>query len=101
MARCAEAEKSALEKLGKIILAATIDAEGANYVEYISRQLAKDRAAEGNGLQKGKGRRRRYGVWKQPQEFVSGRIPAAEAQKVCYQKWQPVQFPKPPKRKFI
>lgn len=133
MARCAEMEKHALEKLGNIIVAATIDAEGADYVERFSRQLAKDKitagkdegtAAQGRTEKMGGRPQSKHngniawhgsqcnesmawhepqhveGVnWHEPQCFESGRIAAADAERIGYQKWEPMQFPRNRKRK--
>ncbi len=166
MARCAEMEKHALEKLGNIIVAATIDAEGADYVERFSRQLAKDKITagkdEGTAAQGrtekmgGRPQSKRNGniawngsqcnesvawhepqhvesmgwhgtqhvesmgwhepqhvegmgwhgaqcngsmAWHEPQCFESGRIAAADAERIGYQKWEPMQFPRNRKRK--
>ena len=85
-------EKCALEKLGNLIVAETIDAEGANYVERFSRQMAIGKAEAAMGLQKADGTKRSPRTWKEPQEFVSGRIPAAEAGKIGCQKWHPAKF---------
>lgn len=101
MARCAEVEKSALEKLGNIIVAATVDAEGAYYVERFSRQLAEEKRTAGKD--KGTaayGKTGSLGYWKEPQCFESGRIAAANAEKIGCQKWEPVQFPQNKKRKM-